>query len=146
VVNAYPDTSFLFSLYFPQEHSARAAAHFAAMGEPLSLTSLNRFELANAIQLALFRRTIQPRNANTGMGSVKDDLRLGATRLVSCDWAAAHGRALQIAVEHTAKKGCRGIDVLHLAAALEMGATEFLTFDVKQGTLAKAIGLKLPLG
>lgn len=145
-MNAYPDTSFLFSLYFPQEHSTRAAAYFGAMREPLSLTSLNRFELANAIQLALFRRTIQPRSANTGMESVEDDLRLGAARLVSCDWAAAHARALQIAVVHTAKKGCRGIDVLHLAAALEIGATEFLTFDARQGALAKALRFKLPLG
>lgn len=145
-MNAYPDTSFLFSLYLPQEHSTRATAHFAAMREPITLTSLNRFELANAIQLALFRRTIRPRSARAGIGSVEDDLRSGAARLVSCDWAAVHGRALEIAVEHTAKKGCRGMDVLHLAAALELGATEFLTFDARQGGLAKVLGLKLPLG
>ena len=32
---AYPDTSFLVSLYVRQIHSPRAAAHFAAMQEPL---------------------------------------------------------------------------------------------------------------
>jgi predicted nucleic acid-binding protein len=146
LVKAYPDTSFLFSLYLPQEHSTGAAAYFAAMREPLSLTSLNRFELANAVQLALFRKTIKPGRANAAMEAVEDDLRVGAVSVVLCDWAAVHGRAFRIAIEHTATKGCRGIDVLHLAAALELGATEFLTFDRRQGALAKTVGLKAPLG
>ena len=37
--------------------------------------------------------------------------------------------------------GC--FDLLHVALALTLGATEFLTFDARQATLAKAAGLKV---
>lgn len=143
MVNAYPDTSFLFSIYVPQEHTARAAAHFAAMQEPLQLTSLNRFELVNAIHLALFRKTILTKHAQAALALAEDDLATGAAVLVPCDWAAVHGRALQIAMQHSGKGGHRGFDILHVATALELGAKEFLTFDAQQGKLAKAAGLKV---
>lgn len=142
-MNAYSDTSFLFNLYSPQEHTERAAAHFALMKEPLHLTSLNRFELTNAIQLALFRKTILARHAEAALSAIKDDLATGAALLVPCDWAAVHGRAFQIAMQHTGKEGHRGFDILHVATALELGATEFLTFDARQNALAKAVGLKV---
>lgn len=145
-MNAYPDTSFLYSLYAPQEHSARATAHFARLAEPLHLTSLNRFELVNAIQLSLFRNAIPRAMGLAALEKFEANVEAGALAITSCDWAAVHGRALQISMQHTAKGGHRGFDVLHVAAALELGAKEFLTFDRRQGALAKALGLKAPLG
>ena len=142
MVNAYPDTSFLFSLYVPQAHTARAAAAFAAMNEPLHLTSLNRFDLVNAIHLAAFRKTIPARHAQASLSAMEDDIATGLVALIPCDWAAVHGRALQIANQQTGKGGHRGFDILHVATALELGAKEFLTFDAQQTRLAKAVGLK----
>lgn len=142
-MNAYPDTSFLFNLYAPQAHSARAAAHFAAMTEPLHLTSLNRFELVNAIQLSFFRKTIQRNASLLALEKLDANIASGALVIVPCDWAAVHGRALQIAMQHTGKAGHRGFDILHVATALELGAAEFLTFDVQQSALAKVVGLKV---
>jgi predicted nucleic acid-binding protein len=142
-LNAYPDTSFLFNLYAPQAHSARAAAHFAAMTEPLHLTSLNRFELVNAIQLSFFRKTIQRNASLLALEKLDANIASGALVIVPCDWAAVHGRALQIAMQHTGKAGHRGFDILHVATALELGAAEFLTFDVQQSALAKVVGLKV---
>jgi predicted nucleic acid-binding protein len=145
LVNAYPDTSFLFNLYAPQAHAARAAAHFAAMAEPLHLTSLNRFELVNAIQLSLFRKTIPGDTGSRAVEKFEANIRSGALVVVQCDWSAVHSRALHLASRHTARGGHRGFDILHIATAVELGAKEFLTFDARQGSLAKAIGLKLPL-
>jgi len=145
MVNAYPDTSFLFNLYAPQAHSARATAHFAAMTEPLHLTSLNRFELVNAIQLSFFRGTM-PRNTGLlALEKLDANIAIGALVVVSCDWPAVHGRAPQISMQHTGKGGHRGFDILHVATALELGAKEFLTFDARQSALAKAVGLKAKL-
>jgi len=142
-LNAYPDTSFLFSLYVPQAHTTRAVAYLATQKEPLLLTSLNRFELTNAIQLALFRKTILARHAQAALAAVEEDLGTGATVLVPCDWAAVHGRASKIAVQYTGKGGYRGFDILHVATALELGSKEFLTFDAQQTLLAKAAGLNV---
>ena len=142
-MNAYPDTSFLFSLYVPQTHTARAAARFAAMKEPLHLTSLNRFELVAAIQLSTFRKTIPHSTGLRALEKLDANIAVGALVIVPCDWGAVHSRALQIAMQHTGKGGHRGFDILHVATALELGATEFLTFDARQNSLAKAVGLKV---
>ena len=144
MVNAYPETSFLFSLYVPQAHTARAAAAFAAMDEPLHLTSLNRFELVNAIHLAAFRKTIPAKHAQASLSAIEEDIATGLAALITCDWAAVHGRALQIANQHTGRGGFRGFDILHVATALELGAKEFLSFDAHQVRLATAVDLKSP--
>ena len=34
-------------------------------------------------------------------------------------------------------------DIMHVAAALVVGANEFVTFDTRQGALAKKAGLKV---
>jgi hypothetical protein len=34
------------------------------------------------------------------------------------------------------------LDVLHVASALELGFRNFLTFDLRQQNLARAVGLK----
>jgi predicted nucleic acid-binding protein len=143
LVNAYPDTSFLFSLYAPQAHSPKAAAHFAVMKEALHLTSLNRFELVNAIQLSLFRKTLARNAGLLALEKLDANIAGGALVIVPCDWAAVHGRALQLAARHTSKGGHRSFDILHVATALEVGAKEFLTFDGQQGALAEAAGLKV---
>jgi len=41
--------------------------------------------------------------------------------------------------------GHRGFDILQVAAALEMEATAFLTFDHLQSRLAQIVNLKTPL-
>jgi len=42
-------------------------------------------------------------------------------------------------------EGHRDFDVLHVATALHLGASEFLTFDANQKRLAQAEGLVVPL-
>jgi hypothetical protein len=37
----------------------------------------------------------------------------------------------------------RSFDLLHVGLAVTLGATDFLTFDARQATLAKAAGLKV---
>jgi len=37
--------------------------------------------------------------------------------------------------------GCRSADLFHIAAALRLGCEQFLTFDIKQAAMAKAVGL-----
>lgn len=63
-MKAYAATAFLYRLYVPQVHSAKAAAYMAAAGNgPLPLTTFGRFELVNAIRLSVFRQQLHPRVA-----------------------------------------------------------------------------------
>ncbi len=51
---AYPDTSFLCSVYREQIHTPRADAYRATMKEPLHYTSLLEFEFIQAIRLQIW--------------------------------------------------------------------------------------------
>lgn len=140
-MNAYADTSFLFSLYVQQSHSAAAAAHLAETGQPVLVTSLSRFELCNAIRLSVFRKLLERRLAAEDLKLIARDISNGVMALTACDWAAVHEQAERLSVEYTIPKGYRGMDLLHVASALALGAPDFLTFDQNQAQLATAAGL-----
>ncbi len=140
-MNAYADTSFLFSLYVQQSHSAAAAAHMEQAGDPLLVTSLSRFELCNAIRLSVFRKLLDRRLALEDLKLITRDISNGVLALTPCDWPAVHEEAERLSVEYTIRKGHRGMDLLHVASALPLGATDFLTFDQNQAQLAVAAGL-----
>lgn len=63
-------------------------------------------------------------------------------------WAEAHlpeaafDLAVALARRHVTRLGCRTLDTLHVACALEFGAKKFWTFDRRQERLAKAVGLE----
>lgn len=55
---------------------------------------------------------------------------------------AMYATAAELALAHTHSHGVRTLDLLHLAAALELKAEVFLSFDRRQRALAKAVGLR----
>jgi hypothetical protein len=70
-LDAYADTSFLYSLYVQQVHSAKAAACMAAAGgAPLPLTTLGRYELFNAIRLSVFRQLLDLETATVDLQTI----------------------------------------------------------------------------
>lgn len=62
-----------------------------------------------------------------------------------CNLADVLDEANRISSTHTLTGGHRGFDVLHVAAALVLRASDFLTFDTNQKKLAEAEGLVVPL-
>ncbi|MFN0172460.1 MAG: PIN domain-containing protein [Bryobacteraceae bacterium] len=57
--------------------------------------------------------------------------------------AAMFLRARRIAEKRMAGLRVRSLDVLHVAAALTLGASAFLTFDKRQQELARLEGLRI---
>jgi predicted nucleic acid-binding protein len=51
--------------------------------------------------------------------------------------------AARLSAAHTETIGNRAYDILHVAAARIIGATEFWSFDGKQRALAQAEGMKV---
>ena len=47
----------------------------------------------------------------------------------------------RLGANHNETIGCRSADLFHIAAAVQLGCEQFLTFDIKQTALAKAVGL-----
>jgi predicted nucleic acid-binding protein len=50
--------------------------------------------------------------------------------------------AVELARKHVLHLGCRTLDTLHVASALELKAERFWTFDERQAKLAREVGLK----
>ena len=140
---AYADTSFLFSLYAQDANTARAAKIVAALAVSLVLTPLQRHELRNAFRLAAFRADITGAECQKLLETFDADIHSGALVETPVAWAEVFAEAEALSAAHTQALGSRGFDVLHVAAAVALGAKVFFTFDARQKTLAVKSGMKV---
>ena len=74
--------------------------------------------------------------------SLTADLAAGIVIATALPVAAVLPVARQLTARHTALVGARAYDVFHVAAALHLNATRFLSFDTRQLALARAAGLR----
>lgn len=57
--------------------------------------------------------------------------------------ATVYEIAQRMALKQSALSGTRTLDILHVASAIVLRAEEFWSFDIRQGQLAQAEGLRL---
>jgi predicted nucleic acid-binding protein len=139
------DTSFLFSLYGNDINTPPAIAWSEANTEAIFISSLNHFELINALRFAEFRKAIHPGDSARFASHFEEDLLAGRLVEKVCNLADILAEASRLSLAHTLTGGHRGFDILHVAAAKIIGATHFLTFDTNQKRLAENEGLTVPL-
>jgi predicted nucleic acid-binding protein len=135
------DTSFLFSLFGKDAHTAAAQAWARQTKQPIAITALNRYEFANAIRFAAFRKVISQSDAQSSLGAFEADLKHGILQLTPCDLAAVVAEADRLSELHTMSGGHRSFDIMHVAAARVLKATKMLTFDLNQRKLAGTVRL-----
>jgi len=138
---ATADTSFLFSLFGNDSHTAAAQAWTRQARIPISVTVLNRYEFGNAVRFAAFRKAISQADALTSLAAFETDLKSGYLQLVQLDFAAVIAEAARLSELHTLSGGHRSFDILHVASARLLKATTFLTFDANQRKLAATVRL-----
>lgn len=138
----YADTSFLFSLVLHDANTAAAIAHLRVNPTPLAFSELQACELRNALRLSAFRGRCDAAAAGAALAKVEANVAAGNFQPVPLVWPDVLGQADAVSVRHTVALGVRTLDLLHVAAALTIGATVFLTFDDRQRTVARAVGLR----
>jgi predicted nucleic acid-binding protein len=111
--------------------------------EALPFTSLHRHELRNAVRLRVFRGEITSDQRKEAFLEIEADLADSILAHTTIPWTDAFREAEDLAAAHTETLGVRSFDLLHVGVAVTLGATQFLTFDTRQATLAKAAGLKV---
>lgn len=147
----YPDTSFLCSSYRNQEHSPSADAYRESMETPLFFTSLLEFEFRQAIELQVWlhsndkTRGYSRGEADRMIADWESDVASGLNRLLPFDMDAVLRLSLVYSNQRTAHGGHRTLDIFHVATAVHLRATHFLTFDERQRKLARHAGLEVPL-
>ncbi|MCU0785734.1 MAG: type II toxin-antitoxin system VapC family toxin [Verrucomicrobia bacterium] len=137
----YADTSVLFSLYVTDANSPKADAWRQANPVPLDFTGFHRLELRNALGLAVFQQRLTPAESQAAWQEVEQDLASGLLVAKSDSWEKLLPEAERLAEQHTPAIGSRSLDILHVAAATLLGATDFCTLDTRQGKLAQLAGL-----
>jgi predicted nucleic acid-binding protein len=137
----YPDTSFLFSHYLPDIHSQNTDG-LLLQRPTLLVTPFHSAELANAIFQWVFRGILSRTAAQAVYGAFEADCSMGAFRVVMQP-EKTYSLSIELAQRRVATLGARTLDTLHVAAALELGATQFWTFDQRQARLAEAEGLQV---
>ncbi len=143
-MNAYADTGLLCSLYAPDAHTARAALRMKRQALPLPFTWLHQLELRNALRLRVFRREITASQRDASLNLMLSDLANGVLIATSPPLNEVMTEAERLSALHSEKLGTRSLDILHVASALVLGRSDFLTFDLRQGSLAREAGLKTP--
>ena len=139
-MSIYADTSFLVSLYLTDQHSAEAERRIAS-GPAMWLTPLHVAEWTHAIEQHVFRRSLSRSEADRYHERFEQHRDSGVWVEVALPESALDLCA-RLARRHGARLGLRTLDTLHVAAALELKAQRFWTFDERQRKLARAVRLK----
>lgn len=148
---AYPDPSFLCAPYRPQMNSASAALHAAQMKEALYLASPLLSEFRQSLRWQAYLHTKDSTkgfdriSAQKALAKLQANIAAGVVEVVPMDWADVTSIAERLSAQYTWTEGYREFDVLHVATALHLGVSAFLTFDARQQQLAEAEGLVVPL-
>ncbi len=139
--DAYADSSFLVSIYHRDGNHAAASAFMRKRSPSLAFLPLHRLELRNALRFAETQGQIERPERLACFKQIEQDLRDGFLVHEIIAWSDICRRADELSEKHRVRHGQRTIDLLHVAAALESGATLFLSFDRRQCGLARAAGL-----
>ncbi len=96
-----------------------------------------------AWHLKVFRREIDLATVGQALVDLESDIEAGVWVPPGYDLADVHSRAEILARRHAATLGTRTLDILHVAAAMLVGARTFVTGDRRQASLADAAGLEV---
>jgi predicted nucleic acid-binding protein len=140
----YLDPSLIFSLYCSDFNTPAAGILIRDADEPLVLTPFSELETVNGFYLAQFRKELSDGEAWRIRFNFDLDIEAGVYQLRPVP-ERSFTRAKALTQMITPTIGVRAADMLHIAAALELGAKSLYTFDVKQHFAAKAAGLSVNL-
>jgi predicted nucleic acid-binding protein len=138
----YADSSFLVSLYSPDTNWAAATRTMQASRGECFVTTLGELEVVNAFGLRVLRKEVSTAQAQESVSDFEKDLRDGVLQLRRLE-DPFFERARELSRQTTAKLGTRTADLLHVAAALELGADFLYSFDQPQRKLAQTVRIKL---
>ena len=139
---AYLDSSLLVSLYVIDANSAAAEAAVRRCTDVPVISTLCQIEVLNAFGLQVFRKQISQLRADFSVRNLDEDLRVGNYQLRPLP-ESTFARAREISLKFTPATGVRAADLLHVAAALELGADTLFSFDLAQLKLARMTGLAI---
>ena len=124
-------------------------AKMESLQNPALVSSLVRFEFQQAVWFKVWLHTqghplgLSETSEQSVLAAFDLDLEQGLWALAESAWEGVVTRAERIALDRTPRHGVRAMHILHLAFAIQMGATELMSFDENQRQVALAEGLAI---
>lgn len=143
-MTAYLDSSALIKLYVRERESVAVARYVKRLSAPIYFSHLHELELKNGLRLKTFRREVFPKDGQATIHSIDQDLASGVLQRPILSWVDVFRAAFELSEKYSAILGCRSLDLLHVASAVLVQVTDFLTFDDRQAALASRAGLRVP--
>ena len=139
----YVESSVLTSLVMRDSNSGKAIELTASQDAPFFFNHLLKLEICNAIRLNVAAGTMDEVGAAKCERQVESLQRSGNWKMMEPDWERVFQRSVGFCRAHTSSIRTRSFDILHVAAAVELGAKEFWSFDKRQRLLAREVGLRI---
>ena len=140
-MTTYFDSSVIVASYVPEPGSRKARkALLAVVSAPF--TPLLDLEVRTALRRMAGSGRLTSSESASVLSLVDDDVAAGRLWKAPLDLHATVARAESLSARHAQRFLSRSLDMLHVAAALELGCTRFVTLDSRQARLAEAAGLK----
>jgi|UniRef100_UPI0037852ADB predicted nucleic acid-binding protein len=137
----YFDTGVLLRLYLPEPRTAEAVALVNASPNLPPITLLHELEMRSALRQKVGRGELTLTECEVLISQMEADLASGVHERLTAVWQDVFATAESLSATHGVTTLCRSLDTLHVALAVELGATEFCTFDQRQSRMAEAAGL-----
>ena len=136
----YLDTSSFLKLYVREDGSEFVQQCLEEQDQPVPIPDILRFEFLNALRLKVFWNELTDATVDHLVALFEDRLLRGQYVVVEID-ADRRISDFRHLTSHSSTMGCRTLDVLHVATALQLRPDRFITFDDRQRSLATAAGL-----
>ena len=140
-MDAYFDTAIILKLYVQEATSPDALRLANEFPAPYLLTPWQEIEVRTALRLKAFRKEVTPAEMQASLEAFDEDILSGRWKTPEYKEANVWRFARDLSDRHAAKVGCRTLDLLHVAVALSLSVTTFVTFDERQRAVAKSEGL-----
>jgi hypothetical protein len=142
MVTTFFDSSVLAAFYLAEPHSA--AARKAVAGVPVvPYTALHHLEVRNAFRLLVAWKRMTAGQLAAVLSRLEEDIAAGRLAQMHVSLDAVFSRAEELSERYSRRLLTRSLDVLHVAAALELSCPRFVTLDTRQSRLAAACGLNV---
>ena len=141
-MNAYYDTGVLLPLYVKEVFSDAMADLVESRQEAIPFNLFQQLEMETAIRLKLFRGEIDNPRVQALIANHDEDMRSGRLVLRSVDWIHAMEEARRLGAQATGRHGCRTLDLVHVAIAMQWKCAVFVTTDDRQLKAARSAGLE----
>lgn len=137
----FADASFLVSAFLGDANGSKEWKWWASSKAVLHLSRLVLLEAENAIRSSVFQHAVPQQNSIEALHLLKRALADGVLVRREISSARLYHAAQRICMRHTGPETFGTMDIIHVACAVELGATHFISFDRSQRKLTAAEGL-----